>query len=844
METAIVLLSQYGKIRAMRRISTVTLLLSFCLAFANLSAGGGPDAYGYTWLGSFDSGGPTYNYIDPDSAWVKVSGLLDDNSVGPVNMGWSFHYYWQDFNTIKLGSNGWLGFDNTSNIAHCFPKIPDATPGGQAHNFLAPMMSDLNFAAGPGEMYWYSNWVDTFIVAWVNVPFWSAGGQGYTGSMTFEVILSGVDSSITYQYKNMNATVPVNACLQDVEIGIESPTGQHGLEVYNEIIPTNGTAIKFYYPDSVLISIYDAKPAWNMNTENGGVFFGQGLVTLNTNVANVGNSDITSPISVTSRVLDIFNTQIHTVSDTVSALLEGADTTIIQATQANLQNVGQYYFETGITNTQDINSGNDTNITEIDIVNLTFSTAQLSYSTGTINTGTISWQGGDTTDGLGVYIEPPVYPCDIVSIDYYIASATNGFIARVFDNTGTGGSPGAMLYDSTIAVPTTGWYTVTLASPITIQSGGVYLAWMMGGAGASLGTENTGPKSRRGFEILSGGWTEYRQNKTEEVMIRMNIGNYSCLPTAAFSHTTNLANAIFTNSSGAGQFYQWDFDDGTTDSTANPIHTFAAAGNYNVCLITTNSCGSDTVCDTVAVCFKPTAGFGYTQNANTVQFQDSTIGGATQWFWDYGDGGTNNIQNPAHFYTVIDTYTVCLHVYNGCEWDTLCQDIYMCPPPASGFGYTITGSTVTFADSATGNPTSYTWYFGNGDSSNLSSPTYTYTASGSYTVCQVATNSCGDDSTCVTISVAVGIEEEVFGDLKLFPNPTSGQFRISGEGKFADGMTVSLVNSLGQTVKRIGTRPSAGKFDIDIPVSDLSSGIYFVALRAGDVLVVRQLVIE
>jgi PKD repeat protein len=40
--------------------------------------------------------------------------------------------------------------------------------------------------------------------------------------------------------------------------------------------------------------------------------------------------------------------------------------------------------------------------------------------------------------------------------------------------------------------------------------------------------------------------------------------------------------------------YLWDFGDGETDSTANPIHIYAETGTYNVVLIATNSCGSDT----------------------------------------------------------------------------------------------------------------------------------------------------------------------------------------------------------------------------------------------------------
>lgn len=53
----------------------------------------------------------------------------------------------------------------------------------------------------------------------------------------------------------------------------------------------------------------------------------------------------------------------------------------------------------------------------------------------------------------------------------------------------------------------------------------------------------------------------------------------------------------FTNYSQNASSYYWDFGDGTTDTTANPSHTFTVAGNYNVMLVAIDSLtcnGSDT----------------------------------------------------------------------------------------------------------------------------------------------------------------------------------------------------------------------------------------------------------
>lgn len=50
----------------------------------------------------------------------------------------------------------------------------------------------------------------------------------------------------------------------------------------------------------------------------------------------------------------------------------------------------------------------------------------------------------------------------------------------------------------------------------------------------------------------------------------------------------------------------WDFGDGNTSTDQNPTHSYAAPGEYTVCLTATNLCSADTICDTVEV-FQNTA---------------------------------------------------------------------------------------------------------------------------------------------------------------------------------------------------------------------------------------------
>lgn len=69
---------------------------------------------------------------------------------------------------------------------------------------------------------------------------------------------------------------------------------------------------------------------------------------------------------------------------------------------------------------------------------------------------------------------------------------------------------------------------------------------------------------------------------------------------AQFASTDTLMTATFTNNSQTAVSYLWNFGDNTTDTAANPVHTYAATGQYNVCLTAYNLCGdSVTVCDSV-----------------------------------------------------------------------------------------------------------------------------------------------------------------------------------------------------------------------------------------------------
>lgn len=748
----------------MKHFLRIFIIACFSLSANYATAAGGPDAYGYTWMTSLDAGGPTFSWIDITSrpGVQTVTGLADDNSAaGFINLGINFHYYWNDYTQLKVGSNGWTSFNNVSNIASCFPTIPTA---GNGDNILCPLMGDLNFtgAGNIGQVKYWSNNVDTFIISYINVPFWSVSAPGWVGSNNFQIILCNSDSSITYQYGSLSGFGPNAACI-DMTVGIENSTGAIGLQVHSDAMPPSNYAIRFDYPSVVLLSIQDILPDWNLNAANGAQFIMTNTgTTLSTNIRNSGNTAVSTTINLQSTILDAASTTVMSNTGLLNSLAAGADTTFVFANTWVPATAGQYTNRTTTTNSQDINTANNTLNTELDVVNPCNPNMLLSYNTTGLPDGSINWNGGANDDGVAVYMVPPVYPYTVASLQYYISSNVgNGYIAQVFDDDGPNGGPGTMLFNTTVpssSVVSSAWNTVTVTPAVTLPSGGFYVVWLQGGTSIFLGTESAGPRSHHNYEILDGAWAQYREDGIEDVLIRAAITNYTSTPTAAYTSSVAGQVANFTDgSTGLVTGWTWDFGDASpTSSQQNPSHMYAAPGTYTVCLTAISPCTTNQVCNVVNICFTPTATYSSSTNQLNANFTDFSSGTVSNWSWDFGDGSpVSTTQNPSHTYAAPGTYNVCLIVSNNCgDDDTLCQSVTVCSQPVASFMNTNSLLSVSFMDMTSNSPVSWSWDFGDMTNSNQQNPAHVYATAGVYTVCLIATNTCGDaDTICQQVTV-------------------------------------------------------------------------------------------
>lgn len=494
----------------MMRPSTLRTALSLvalpfaCSAFA---LQGGPDQYGYIWKDSNEPGGPTFNWFDITTIGVPVTGLADDNVVGPFVMQTNMPFYWYEPKKIWIGSNGYVAF-NSVNIASLFPFIPQA---GGANDYIAAMMSDLNFlgAGNPAQCFLYDDATIT-CVSWINVPFWSPLPPTWTGSNSFQLILNKQDSTITVQIQDQQGFTQNG----DISLGIESITGDIGLAHSADLYPLPGYAIRYYNPAVPLLDIADASVEWNTQDGSQGLMlkrFGPDF-PLTANYRNTGNVDV-GPFGTNITVINSIGQILATDQQNIGYLVPGLDTTITYSTPFTPTAAGTVSYRaelTGIPN--ELVGSNNIRIQELVVYDTSFSTLNMKWA-GPADDGIgIGWNGGN--GGVGVHIIPPFYPIYFNATTCRIASNAGlvGFYMRVYDDDGLNGGPGTLL-DSVFVPPanaSAGDKVIPLATPFTLTDGGVYVQWYMGGANINIAQDPQVPISLRTYECLDNVWAEYR----------------------------------------------------------------------------------------------------------------------------------------------------------------------------------------------------------------------------------------------------------------------------------------------------------------------------------------------
>ncbi len=287
-----------------------------------------------------------------------------------------------------------------------------------------------------------------------------------------------------------------------------------------------------------------------------------------------------------------------------------------------------------------------------------------------------------------------------------------------------------------------------------------------------------------------------------------------------YTNTTTLNAGAFTS--------LWSFGDGSTDVSKNPsAKTYAVyAPSYKVKLVvnTDKNC-RDSIEKIIAINPNPKAQFTVNdtdqcRNINNFLFTNTgtIVSGIFNTFWDFGDASQSSQVSPTHIYSAANSYNVKLKLISNSNCtDSVIRTVIVYPNPTAG--YTVNDSTQcikgnSFAFTNTGaisqGSFSSQWTFGNGSSTPVTSPVYTYSKDSVYSVRLLLVSNKGcRDSVSGKVWVypqsapgfTVNSKTQCFtGNNYVFSNTTtlkSGTF-TSG-WTFGDGTSSALKDPLGKS---------------------------------------------
>ena len=252
-----------------------------------LLGSGGPDAFGYRWTDSNEPGGPAYNWVDISTTGTAVT-LGDDASVA-VPLPFAFKFYGVDQTSVRIVSNGWLGFGGTSN-AFTNAAIPTAA---DPNNALFAFWDDL--LPGAGSIRYQDMGDGRFVVSWIAVPRYNDPAS----VETFQIILSR-SGAATFQYKTVTGT------LNSATVGIENATGSTGLQTaFNGAYLQDNLAVRYaalFVEANVTAGLIPAGQSQTVQLRFAATGLAAGTYRANLTVRTNSPSAVTTVIPLTLRV--------------------------------------------------------------------------------------------------------------------------------------------------------------------------------------------------------------------------------------------------------------------------------------------------------------------------------------------------------------------------------------------------------------------------------------------------------------------------------------------------------------------------------------------------------------
>lgn len=311
----------------------------------------------------------------------------------------------------------------------------------------------------------------------------------------------------------------------------------------------------------------------------------------------------------------------------------------------------------------------------------------------------------------------------------------------------------------------------------------------------------------------------------------------------------NAADGLISiTAAGGTPAYQYSVNQGSTYQSS-PNFNGLSGGTFNISVRDANGC---TVSETAQIDEPSTPLMLNVNGISNVVCENDTTGsvsvlgsGGTSPYLYFLDGQSGQLSGLFTGLTA-GTYNVLVKDLNACIYS---MDITIEAAnflPTVDFSYQVAGQSVAFTNLSTGG-LSHTWYFGDGTTSTVTSPTHLYSNAGQYTVKLVGLNDCGKDSVIKNIStVTIGIDETENISTVIYPNPANDRITLNFSSKdVTDFVIVNLLGLDGRILFSQKYIVNGNQFIQTFSTAQFSEGIYVLELitdktRSGNLITINH----
>lgn len=307
-------------------------------------------------------------------------------------------------------------------------------------------------------------------------------------------------------------------------------------------------------------------------------------------------------------------------------------------------------------------------------------------------------------------------------------------------------------------------------------------------------------------------------------------------------------NGSYSESSDTITNYSWTFGDGDSNSSAEVSHSYSSSGLYDVNLTITSAAGSDLFSIEINVTdyYDPFSRFVFSSErpyvGETITFNASTAesreGNIITYEWTYGDGNSDSGVTVTHSYSSSGLYRVWCNITDSNskedKWSCIVNVTdYIGPiarftfaPSKPRFDDTITFNATTSSDSD-GTISTYSWSFGDGNTTTGQTATHSYGTNGEFTVTLNVTDDHSKwDTFSQTFNVTANSGPTAFFTYKtFFPMPKVRVSFYADESVDSDGTISSYFWDFDDGENSTGERTyhsfdNDGSYNVTLTVTD------------------------